>query len=149
MVHSLTDKQMKELESNQHVCADLPPVTYRATFKLSKLLEFLKEIQNCKDFKPDDDFRHNICITFVRQELGNNELLYFPKDNSFEKHSQLQNGKKYTQVIPVITGCNAKLNETLTRCEEFHYLRINEKIPFVRSGGEGTGLIPPPPSGGE
>ena len=149
MLLHLSPEELKQLEDNQKEFSSLAPVTFMATFKLSSIQELIDEIQKSKDFKQDDDFTHNICIVFVRQELGTNKLHYSWKNNSHIELSQSLPGKKCTQVVPVIAGCVSVLDETSYKTKSFKYIKANGKIPAVRPGGEGSGLIPPPPPGGK
>ena len=152
MSHLLSIDQMKELEQNQEECKDLPPITYRATFKLSKIEELLKAITKSGKFAQEDEHTHNVCITFVREDWTrkNDDLGYKNGANpaSIQEHITKKNNKEYTQVIPIITGCQSILDPKTRNCKSFEYMKFDEKIPYVRSGGEGTGLIPPPPPPG-
>ncbi|TMI92816.1 MAG: hypothetical protein E6H08_11495 [Bacteroidetes bacterium] len=155
LIHDLSKEQMQELEQNQKDCADLPPITYRATFKLNNLMELITIIQNDSKFSVNDDFTHNICITLVREDIkdininNNDHLGYYRSMNKGDIKMHKKNAKEYTQLIPIITGCQAVLDPNTKKCQSFEFMKIKGNIPYVRSGGEGTGLIPPPPAGGE
>jgi hypothetical protein len=148
MLLHLSPEELRQLEDNQKEFCSLAPVTFMATFKLSSILELIEEIKKSEDFTPDGDFTHNICITFVRQESDANELHFYWKNNSHIELSQSLPGKTCTQVIPVIAGCVSVLDEAF-KTKSFKYIKANGKIPAVRPGGEGSGLIPPPPPGGK
>jgi hypothetical protein len=145
MAHKLTPKQMEKLVQNQEDFKDMPPVTYMATFKLSNILSLIADITTSPDFKGDNDSLHNICISFVRMEINDNELGFMWKNNSHNENSQSVKGKTCTQVIPIITGCVTELYSDNGKTKSFKYISLNGSIPYVRPGGEGTGLIPPPP----
>jgi hypothetical protein len=143
-LQNLSTRELKTLMKNQEKCNNLSPVTTRATFKLSKLLELISLIvENC-DLRPGDDETQHVCITFVR-ESGQN-----PLGLSGKPQKVTVKGKRFTQVIPIITGCVADWGKG-----KFRYLRVDvenpktgkklKRIPYVRPGGEGSGLIPPPP----
>ena len=102
MAHSLLPQELKELVSNQKDLNNVSPVTTRATFKLSVLLDLLEEIQKCTGFKKDSDTMHNVCITFVRQNVKTNSLKFLKPPSVKGKNKK---GENVTQLIPIITGC--------------------------------------------
>lgn len=153
MAHELSKDEFDKLMNNFDILEKPDvPVTYRATFRLSKILQFLSEIVQCENFTPDNDKTHNIAITFVREDLSDKVLGYFEKNDSFDRYGKKHNDKKFSQVIPVITGCIARLDDNyiLNSYDDIVSRKAKKEeknIPFLRSGGEGTGLIPPPPKG--
>jgi len=144
-LHHLSPGEFKTLVQNHNKCINLPSKTVRATFKLSRLLELIAEIVRHPQFKVDDDNTHNICITFVRQNSKHNALGF---DSGPKPNQKGKSGGLFTQVVPIITGCVADWN-----ISKFRYLRIDaenpetnvieKRIPYVRPGGESSGLIPP------
>jgi hypothetical protein len=145
MVHSLTIEEMKKLEQNQQEFSYMPPVTYMATFKISSIESLISEIKKSPEFIQEHDFTHNICISFVRMEIQENQLGFYWKNKGHTDNSQSNGRKTCTQIIPIITGCIAELDKNDFTTSNFKYLTVNGKIPFARPGGEGSGLIPPPP----
>ncbi|MBL7762324.1 MAG: hypothetical protein JNL23_02745 [Chitinophagaceae bacterium] len=151
MSHKISKKELDTLVENFEQFEQVdPPATYRATFKLSKLLAFLTEISKYEGFTADDDRTHNVAITFVREDLSNKVLRYSEKPKSnLSLFKKKYKDKEYSQVIPIITGCVATLDKDFV-LEKYQHIYSDEaktQIPFLRSGGEGTGLIPPPPRG--
>jgi len=154
-LRTIKPKVLKILTDNQEECKAEAPVTTRATFKLFELEALLQAIKNTKDYKEDGDRKHSVCITFVREMIGDSPLGYNTDDNPAHK-KMLENvttDKKYTQLIPIITGCECILDNNTIATQSFKYLRDKSGedgvILFVRPGGEGTGLIPPPPTGND
>lgn len=143
----LSLEQIKTLSQNQLDFDDQPPITYRATFKLSKIIELIAEIVKHPDFRTDGDSRYNVCLTFVRDDFssGSNPLNFSQSFSAMQTNSQTKGNRTLTQVIPIIIGCASDWNSNT-----FKYLRSrddkgNEGVLFVRPGGEASGLIPPPP----
>lgn len=145
MAHSIEQKDLDIVINNQKECEDLAPVTSRATFRLSLLKEFIDKIEKCPGFQADNAYLHNIAITFVREDLNRKKLGYKEEYNPLENHSQIKGANTYSQLMPIITGCIAKLDDGFITVEYADLEDKSKKIPFLRSGGEGTGLIPPPP----
>jgi hypothetical protein len=91
----------------------------------------------------DAEDTHNVCITFVREDLQNLRLY---GGRLLEDSSP---SDKVSNVIPIISGCVAAYEPGSFKPRFFRYLRdTNNQIPVLRPGGEGTGLIPPPPPAG-
>jgi hypothetical protein len=148
---TIQPKELKALIGNQEKLKNLNSGTTRATFKLSYLKELIGEIEKQPGFVKDDDFTHNICITFVREDLQALKLYTLDTNKQLDKggHYDTASGKKYSQVIPVITGCEFKYDQGFNPIS-FQYLRNSAgEIPNLRPGGEGSGLIPPPPAGSD
>lgn len=159
-MHTIKPNDLETLIGNQALCCNDAPVTTNATFKLSELKKLIKEIENHKNYDPtaNELVTHYICITFVRESIGEGSSPYL---YNFSRHIEqlkefgIKKGEKYySQLIPIITGCICKLGGDYNGYKpvSFEYLSNNsgtdtEVISFVRSGGEGTGLIPPPPPG--
>jgi ribosomal protein S18 len=150
----------------QKLCKDEAPVTTKATFRLSELELLIKEIKKrvfklrpdliSKDGKINKEIEykcHTVCITFVREKIksDHNLITSYSQTNQRQlliENSVQKNGKYYTQVIPIISGCISELDSEFHN-DKFKYLENESGIPFVHPGGEGTGLIPPPPKGGK
>ena len=148
-MHTIEPKHLKALIGNQKKLENANAGTTRATFKLSNLKALIDAIEKLPGFQADDEFTHNICITFVREDLQELRLYNLDPDKRLEKQGTRDPGsqKKYSQVIPVITGCYFHLDQQFD-AQEFRYLRdATGNIPCIRPGGEASGLIPPPPSG--
>lgn len=141
MKGNLNSEQLRELISHQKQCKETPPITERATFKLDELKALIAEIENSEAYQkePDSNTKHSICVAFVREEWGSKNLLY----NSHKPMSDASG--RFSQIIPIILGCECKLEEKNYTPVSFHVFKNTYGIPFVRPGGEGTGLIPPPP----
>jgi len=144
---------LTKLIGNQALCADEPPVTTHATFKLALLEELVDKIkkQYPEYIKGEDDV-HHVCITFVRENIEKveNMVLYDEKHiDTLKEHPSKE--KSYSQVIPILSGCVCKLDPA-RRPQSFEYLNEgdpkNGAVYVLRPGGEGTGLIPPPPPSG-
>ncbi|MBN8672542.1 MAG: hypothetical protein J0L56_00330 [Chitinophagales bacterium] len=153
MKGSITPKELEKLVRNQQQFQHDPPVTTRATFKLRDLEELIAEIRKAiGDYIPDEDHNHQVCITFVRdeirEEVQESALKYKSKwlgHRNLKINTVTNGSENFTQLIPVITGCKAKL-DVHYNYDSFEYLRNEDRvISFVRPGGEATGLIPPPP----
>jgi hypothetical protein len=148
-MQTIQPEQLQTVIGYQELCSNEAPVTTRATFKLSYLEELIKEIKACPDFKEDDYYNHNVCVIFIREKI-NKEGIYITgiKDYNgvFSKLAKVS-CIDYTQVIPIISGCVSELDQEYQPLN-FSYLRNKQGgIPFVKPGGEGSGLIPPPPRG--
>lgn len=157
MNNTIKPKVLQMLMDNQKDCEIDAPVTTRATFKLFELEALLKAIRESPDYKEDHDTKHSVCITFVREIIGDSPLgydpLHMPGHQGLLKNLLTKSNKEYTQLIPIITGCECILSDYDRSTVSFKYLRHEkgeeEIISFVRPGGEGTGLIPPPPTGND
>ena len=151
MKSKITQKQLDQLEMNQKLFQHTPPVTTRATFKLSELEKLIGEIRAVVgEVIQDENHTHHVCITFVREKIGDNTLGYHISRPGhkllLENVAITESGKEYTQLIPIITGCIAELDKDYNY-KPFKYLQNKDKtIEFVRPGGEGMGVIPPPRS---
>lgn len=153
MLHSISPEALSMLLNNQEICKSAAPVTTRATFKLSQLKLLIEAIEKSELYqadKDDPDGIHNVCITFVREDLNDVALFggAINGQTKLAKYKTVHEKREFSQLIPIITGCSNKLNN-YKDSGEFKYLRINGGIPCVRPGGEGTGLIPPPPTGSD
>ena len=151
MLHSILPEDLAMLLNNQEICKKDAPVTTRATFKLTQLKLLIEAIE--KEYKVDgsnEDREHNICVTFVREDLDKIILYGNAVDakTKLEKYKTEHDNRKFSQLIPIITGCTHILNSDKDS-GDFKYMTFNGAIPCVRSGGEGTGLIPPPPTVGD
>ena len=157
MNKTINPKALQMLLNNQKECETDAPVTTRATFKLFELEALLKAIRESHGYQEDHDTKHSVCITLVREVIGDSPLGYdtvhMPCHQELFKNVLPKSNKKYTQLIPIITGCECILHGSNKTTESFKYLRDKEGkagvISFVRPGGEGTGLIPPPPTGND
>jgi hypothetical protein len=142
-MQNLEPMVLKGLTDNHLHMVNEPPVTLRATFKLTYLRELLDEIENCPGFMKDAEEMHNVCITFVREDLQNLQLY------GARLLEDCNASDKVSNVIPVISGCVAEFEPGSFKLKFFRYLRnAGNRIPVLRPGGEGTGLIPPPPPPG-
>ena len=151
---AIHQKQLEILIGNQLSCHNEPPVTTHATFKLKKLQELLDEIRKHPEYDKDasEDDTHYVCISFVRDHIDKIETmrLYDSRHiDDLKKYENKKGGKCYSQLIPVISGCVCKLDSS-RKTQTFKYLTrsdVKDTINIQRPGGEGTGLIPPPPPG--
>jgi len=151
-LNKISEQNFKQLVENQKLVEDRSPLTTRATFKLSLLEDLIEEIKSQAGYNGnDEDYHHHICVTFVRDNIDMSILGYGSCKNldDLKSNSTEANGAKFTQLIPIITGCDAILDPKTGKCTEFSYMRIKNEIPYVRSGGETSGLIPPPPPSGD
>lgn len=162
MKGSITPKNLERLVKNQELFQNDPPVTTRATFKLFELEELIGNIRKAvgKVNESDEYTHHYVCITFVRQNVQDEEDVVLYDSRHISSLKKNANKKGFTQLIPIITGCIGTLDGSY-EVESFKYLRKGDRIikgeiikdktindntiEFVRPGGEGTGLIPPPP----
>jgi hypothetical protein len=149
-------EDLNTLAGYQESCKNYGPTTTIAAFKIEdmeELIAFIKE----KRGKESGDLIYNICVTFIREKtdengkFDNKRIKIYGGNPSMTKVAK-ESKIGFTQVIPVITGCVLELeyngtdNEYQTR--KFKYLENGKDvIPFVAPGGEGSGLIPPPPTG--
>ncbi len=165
---SIKESDLQTIVNYQATCKYQPPVTTHATFKLSDLESLVKYVKaeiNKKRpdffdengiFKPDVEYNHHtVCITFVREMINQRGglLTHYTgiKDTQLDPIYSVQAGEDtyYTQVIPIISGCIAELDQNYKN-QSFEYLSDGKgNIKIVHPGGEGTGLIPPPPTGGK
>lgn len=147
-LHKLKLQELKDLIGNQKLLENNAPITTRATFKISQLEDLINQIKKDPSYDANnEDYHHMICITFVRDDVNNPVLGYDRCINAMdiETAGTDKNGKRFTQLVPIITGCDAHLDPVTGRHTTFEFFYFNEEIPYVRSGGEGSGLIPPPP----
>lgn len=153
-MNTIKPKDLKTIIGNQESCAKKAPVTMRATFKLSYLEELIKALKACPDFEKDNNNKHNICITFVREKIDDKGFFKthhtgIPQNGVIQIKSSEKSKYAYTQLIPIISGCISELDKNFQN-NKFKYLRNKDGvIPFLRPGGEGSGLIPPPPAGSD
>jgi hypothetical protein len=161
-------EDLNTIKGFQEKCKDDAPVTTRATFRLSELEELIKKIrERISELRPGlitkggkidlakESKCHTVCITFVREKIIADCKLetWYSRINDtqllLENSTEKNRGEYYTQIIPIISGCIADLDEKYHN-KKFKYLFDDESensIPFIHPGGEGTGLIPPPPPG--
>ena len=154
-MHSITSEQFETLKKNQDLCKAYPPVTEYAVFQIDKLKELIKFVEESPQFKAEDahNFSYQVAVYLVREELINKESKVLFPDVSYETkeqlsvHSQNIGDNHYTQVIPIIVGCVATTpkdgDKIIRNCKPITDMVGNIKV--VTSGGEGTGIIPPPP----
>lgn len=153
-MNTIKPKDLKTIIGHQESCAKKAPVTMRATFKLSYLEGLIKALKACPDFEKDNDYKHNICITFVREKTDDKGVFKthhtcISQNGVIQVKTSQKSKYGYTQVIPIISGCISELDSNHQN-NKFTYLRNKDGvIPFLRPGGEGSGLIPPPPTGGD
>jgi len=168
-LNELTPKELCQLVQNEESLSGRTPaatqknlpVAVRATFKVSLLRELLRQIETEQrkqiekhPEQKNEDYHHMVCITFIRDDLNTNNsiLKYDHCMNAAALHGDgtQVNGSTFTRVVPIITGCHAHYNNLTGECKDFKYMRNEKgKIPYVRSGGETSGLIPPKPTGGD
>jgi hypothetical protein len=158
---TIKPKDLKTIISYQKLCKNDAPVTTRATFKLSELKALITEIENHDSYKkmiqkdPNEFSNHSVSIVFTREKIVTDHQLV-PSPMGYTginprsillKNSIKKGTVNYTQLIPIIVGCLSELNDNYQN-NNFKYLRNKEgAILFVHPGGEGSGLIPPPPKG--
>lgn len=153
-MNTIKPKDLKTIIGYQESCSKKSPVTMRATFKLSSLEELIKAIKDCPGFEEDNLKKHNICITFVREKTDaqgafKSHFTHISQNGIIQIKASEKSKYGYTQVIPIISGCISELDANFQN-NKFTYLRNKDGvIPFLRPGGEGSGLIPPPPTGGD
>ncbi len=146
--YSMSKQELKKLVKGQRLLKTIGPVTTRATFQLVVLEALIKDIKRSIGSRRDrHSLIHDVCITFVRDDVDNSALGYGGSldIDVLRQNSTRRNGVRYTQLIPIITGCRATIDPVTGRYKKFKFLRIGNKIPYARSGGEASGLIPPPP----
>ncbi|MFM9910230.1 MAG: hypothetical protein ACKVOW_12815 [Chitinophagaceae bacterium] len=165
---SIKESDLQTIVNYQATCKYQPPVTTHATFKLSDLESLVEHVKTeIKKRQPDkfdkngkinqsfESRYHTVCITFVREMIDQSGNLL--THHSGIKGTQLypinsvkaEENTYYTQVIPIISGCIAELDQKYKN-QSFEYLSDGKgNIKIVHPGGEGTGLIPPPPTGGK
>ncbi len=148
-VHEMTEAQLNNLMKNQVQSVNESPVTTRATFKLEELEQLIRDVKTVYPLKPfAENDHHRLCITFVRDDL-NDPVLGFEgcrNFNSIKAQVSSETGRPLTQLVPIVTGCSATVDQITGDYTSFEYFRNpNGNIPYVRPGGEASGLIPPPP----
>ncbi len=160
-MNTIKPKDLKKIIGYQNFCKDNAPITTRATFKLSELKALVSVIENDASYRkmikkdPNEFYNHSVCIVFVREKIVKDYTLTpwpsgytgISSNGILLKNSVKKTKQNYTQVIPIIVGCLSELDDNYQN-NKFKYLRDKKRaIPFIRPGGEGGGLIPPPPTG--
>jgi hypothetical protein len=154
--HMIKPENLEKIISYQTACEGKAPVTTKAVFRLDALqalIDFVKETAEYKEFEKIKNsgsmmYHYHICISFIREkidEMTDVTRYTYVKDYPGQiKKIGKKNCDGYTQLIPIVTGCVCKLDKEYL-VEGFEDLKKDGLIPFVAPGGEGGGLIPPPP----
>lgn len=131
---------LKELVSYQTELGSASPITERAFYHLDELQHFLgvstaifNDRATIRQRRPGS--RMELCVALLRQRQDKPIPGYYV--------TPMSEGA-YSQVIPVMIPC---IVDSACNPGDVCYLRDPAgNIPVFFPGGEGTGLIPPPPA---
>lgn len=156
----IAEKQLDRLSSNYKLALPMHDDTTRATFQLAELENFIALIKESKAFKDlakkyggadkiDGVMNHTVCVTFIREDLGNltvygEQHIATLAENAPAANEQPIKNKQFSQIIPLLTGCVREFIATDKEKSFQHIKDPKDQVIVLRPGGEGTGLIPPP-----